>query len=214
MLAGLKPVFLLGRGFDDPVWIEGISAIARTNNMHVISGPKWAAEPDHVGLPDWYAAIDPTTAKRDQPVIYICKSRDAVAEVTAISSSRSITMSQEAKLLGYPNCCVIDHYGRNRLMNAGFYRMLQRTAGGSLDEMQRIVREGVGMSPETSEEIGDIQAACDRVPAPFTSFNMCVSCITDPQSPARRISAIFKSLAETVDRTLAEEIRSFQIGQK
>jgi hypothetical protein len=209
MLAGLKPVFLLGRGFDDPRWIEGVSAIARRNNLPVISGPKWAAEPDHIGLPDWYDGIDPTRDKREQPVIYICKSRDTAAEVASICSSGSITMAQEARLLGYPNCCVIDQYRRNRLMNAGFYRMLQRTSGGNIHEMQRIVRERVQMRPETPEEIADIQAACYRVPAPFTSFYMCGACNADLQRPARRISAVFKSLAETIDSALAEEIHSF-----
>jgi hypothetical protein len=45
MLAGLKPVVLLGRGFDDHRWIAGVSAIARKMSLHLVTGPKWEAEP-------------------------------------------------------------------------------------------------------------------------------------------------------------------------
>ncbi len=55
MLAGLKHVFLLGRGFDDHEWINGLLGLARQMKLHVIAGPNWHAVPEHAGLPGWYA---------------------------------------------------------------------------------------------------------------------------------------------------------------
>jgi hypothetical protein len=96
-------------------------------------------------------------------------------------------------------------------MNSGFNLMLQRYSKGNIEEMKRIVREKVGMIPETPEEISDFNLVSNSQLVPFTSFYMCPSCTTSPRSPARRISAIFESLANSVDRTLVEEIRAFQL---
>jgi hypothetical protein len=188
MLSGLKPVFLLGRGFNDPRWIEGVSLIARSMKLHVISGPKWAAEPDDAGLPDWFHQSQPNTPKRDETAIYICKTRNTAIALTSACAQQSITIEQEAQLLGYPVCCVTEHYHRCRLMNAAVVRMLYRTADGDVDEMKRIVREDVGMTPETIEEIDDLKAAQYIMPGPFTSINMC------RHAPVTRIALCADSL--------------------
>jgi hypothetical protein len=209
MLAGLKPVFLLGRGFDDPSWIEGVSAVASGMNLHVLTGPKWEVEPGNIGLPDWYAEVAPKNPKDDQSVFYICKLKSTATKVNDVCSSGIITMEQEASLLGYPACCVQHHYQSVRAMNSGFNRMLQRYSKGDIEEMKRIVREKVGVTPETPEEISDFWLVSNLQPAPFTSFYMCATCATSPRSPAQRISTMFESLARAVDRTLVEEIRAF-----
>ena len=89
MLAGLKPVCLVGRGFDDPDWVAGVEALARGMNLNVISGPKWYAQPEHEGLPDWYAETEvPGPAER--PVLYFCKSRPIAGEVRTVCTSSKI----------------------------------------------------------------------------------------------------------------------------
>src|SRR5947209_1611537 len=52
--AGIKPVFLLGRGFDDPQWIEGALEISRKAGLHIVEGPMWDAQTDDEGLPRWF----------------------------------------------------------------------------------------------------------------------------------------------------------------
>jgi len=207
----LSLFFLLGRGFDDPSWIEGASAVASGMNLHVSTGPTWEAEHGNIGLPDWYAEVAPQNTTKEQQVVYICKLRSIAMEVRDICFSGVITMEQEASMLRYPVCCVQHHYGSIRAMNSGFNLMLQRYSKGNIEEMKRIVREKVCMIPETPEEISDFSLVSNSQPAPFTSFNMCPSCATSPRSPARQISALFESLAKTVDRTLVEEIRGFQL---
>jgi hypothetical protein len=46
MAAGIKPVFLMGRGFADSAWIAGVSALARDMSFHVVRGPEWEAQHD------------------------------------------------------------------------------------------------------------------------------------------------------------------------
>jgi hypothetical protein len=211
MLAGLKPVFLLGRGFDDPAWIVGVSAVAAGMNLHALTGQKWEAEEANIGLPDWYAEVAPKKPIHEKPVVYICKLKSIATKVKDICASGSITMEQEASMLGYPICCVQHHYRSVRALNSVVDRMLQRYSKGDLEEMKRIVREDVGMTPQTPDEISDFQLVANISPASFTSFNMCPSCAASRRSPARRISAIFESLAKTVDRTLVEDITALQL---
>jgi hypothetical protein len=210
MLDGLKPVFLLGRGFDDPSWIAGVSAVAAGKNLHTLTGEKWEAEQGKIGLPDWYAEVAPNNPKDEQSVVYICKLKSDATKVKDICVSGFITMEQEASMLGYPVCCVQHHYRRIRAMNSGFNRMLQRYSKGDTECMKRIVREKVSMTPQTPEEIADFQLVSTVRLAPFTSFYMCPSCTTTLRSSAWRVSAMFESLAKKVDRTLVEEIRAFQ----
>jgi hypothetical protein len=212
VVAGLKPVFLLGRGFDDPSWISGVSAVGSATKLHVISGPKWDAEPGDLGLPYWYAEVAPENKVKDKPVTYICKLRAVAETVRDICASRQITMNEEARLLGYPLCCVQHHYIASRAMNSAFARMLQRYSKGDIDEMKRIVQNDIGMTPETPEELADARLATELHPAPFTSFNLCPSCVINPESSGRRTSATYAAFARAVDRTLADEIEAFSVA--
>jgi hypothetical protein len=46
VIAGLKPVYLLGRGFDDPQWVRRVINIANKLDLHIIKGTEWNARPD------------------------------------------------------------------------------------------------------------------------------------------------------------------------
>ena len=55
MMAGIKPVMLLGRGYNDQGWIKGVLQIATDQNLQVIEGPFWDASADSgagADLPD------------------------------------------------------------------------------------------------------------------------------------------------------------------
>lgn len=175
MLAGLKLVCLVGRGFDDPDWVAGVERLAREMRLQVVNGLEWDAEPEHAGLPDWYSDVAPTDPSPRQ-VVYICKSQAVAREVRAVCDMGKIAMEDEARLLGYPPCCVRDHYRRNRMFDEALMLMFQRISGGDEEEMKRIVREDVGVSPETEWEKSLLAEATVHRPAPFTSVNMCASC--------------------------------------
>jgi hypothetical protein len=74
MRAGIKPVFLLGRGFDDKQWIEGAIAMARKAGLHVVEGTMWDAKPDDEALPAWFRDHLEGVQPKDQ-AFYICRTR-------------------------------------------------------------------------------------------------------------------------------------------
>ena len=205
MLVGLKPVCLVGRGFDDPDWIAGILTLAEDKRLHVVRGSKWHAQPEYQGLPDWYANLN-TSTSADDSVVYISKSRTTADKVRQICDSGAITMEQEGELLGYPLCCVKDHYYRNRCMHDAFSLMLHRSANGDEAEMKRIVRDDIGIQPETEEERTLIEQAVPGRFAPYTSINICPDCADDANSPAMCISKLYRALAERVDPGFAREV--------
>jgi hypothetical protein len=200
----------MGRGFADPAWIEGVSLLAREMSLYVVNGSEWEAQHDPCpDLPRWYIDfMESRSVPRD--VFYIAKTRGLEEEITACCSTKTITIEQEARLLGYPVCCVREHYQRSERLDQGFYLMLARVSKDAIDEMKRIVREDVNMMPETPAEIAAIRDAEHMVPAPFASFNMCNQCAADPQSQARRISSRFERLAQDIDSSLADEIAVHQ----
>ena len=205
MLAGLKPVCLVGRGFDDPKWTAGVEALALGMKLHVMRGAAWDAEPENDGFPDWYSEIAGALSV-PQEAVYICKRRPVARELEAVSAAGEIAMDQEAGLLGYPLCCVREHYQGQRKFGEAITLMLRRISGGDEEEMKRIVREDDGMSPETEAERTLLDEATAHRPAPFTNVNMCVSCAGDPGGPAMRMSQQYKALARAVSPDLALEI--------
>ena len=209
MLAGLKPVCLLGRGFDPPGWASGVERLAREVGLHVLLGPKWYAEPKHAGLPDWFPETAPIDAV-DAPAMYVCKSGHLARQVSAIWAGGAPTVEQEARLLGYPHCCVRDHYRRARMHHDAFSLMLSRIANGDQDEMRRLVREEVDLTAETDQEKALLMEACTVRAAPYTSILMCGSCAVDANGPAMRLSRQYEHLARATDPLLPSEIEVFQ----
>jgi hypothetical protein len=209
MRAGIKPVALLGRGFDDRLWIEGAVAIAQKAGLHIIEGPMWNTGPEDKSLPDWFRKHVKATGATDG-LTYICRTHASSEAVKR--SFESLTMGEEARLLGYPLCCVRAHYERDALLNSTFYKLVERAAKGDVAEMKRILAEDVGVSPETAEEKAAFNRATTFVPAKFTSFHMCDGCATDPESPANRLSLEYKELAESIGAEFATEIAKTQDG--
>ena len=134
MVSGLKPVVLIGRGFDDLKWIRGVRRISEEMRLHVHQGPKWEAEPEFNGLPKWYASIEKGNVSKES-VLYVCKSPSISRSIIRICNSGDISVEEESSLLGYPLCCVQDHYFRNRMMKKGFRLMLSRVSNGDKSEM-------------------------------------------------------------------------------
>jgi hypothetical protein len=87
LINGQKPVYLLGRGFDDPRWVAGAVAIAIEAGLQVIEGPPWDAQGLDKTMPAWFREHldkqNPTA-----PVFYICRTK-AAAEAVQTSIDRS-----------------------------------------------------------------------------------------------------------------------------
>ena len=209
MIYGIKPVVLIGRGFDDQQWISGVRRLARDMNLYEIEGAKWNAEPESCEFLRWHDKEDKSNRSANL-VSYICKSQSTAELLNSICDKGSITIKDESFLLGYPRCCVEDHYFRRRMMDQGLRLMLIRTAKGDESEIIRLIKEDVAMSPETEEETKFITEATRCVSAPYTSILMCRTCETNTNSPALLLSKRYKELAEMIDLAFASEIEISQ----
>lgn len=205
MLDGLKPVYLLGRGFDDRNWIKGVEGVAIKKRLNVVHGAYWDAVSEYDGVPPDMAKV---MAEREtvRNAIYICKAPGIAKELRQIEQTGRVSIEEEAKLLGYPTCCVSDHYGRTAAMTKGVWLMLQRVGENNSDKIKRLIREDVGMTPETDEEKNLLLTATNMVTAPFTSFHMCTKCAEKADGPARTLSKKYEELAKTIDLRLWQEI--------
>lgn len=205
MLAGLKPVFLLGRGFNDPAWIDGVRDLARTQKLHVIEGPYWDAAAGTDGLPDWFVA-HVRAAFAGRTAWYVCRSRAAAEEVREVCETGTPTVAQEARLLGFPVCCVAEHYARNVDYQRVWLDILRRKAAGDEAEMKRLLADGAALDPESVDERDRLEAAMAVTPCPFTSINMCAACAAGEDTPAKTLSRRYRELAAEIDQGLARAL--------
>lgn len=213
MVDGMKPVYLLGRGFADPAWVAGALAVAAELGLAAVEGPCWDAPAGGDDPPSWY--VDHTSAELARfTVHYICRSAAAADEVRVVCRAGGRPAAvQEARLLDYPECCVAAHHMRNAAFHRATVAVLRRAAGGAEDTMRRLLREGAPGAPETDEECAALAAALTVVPCPFTSFNMCLPCCDNPNGPAARLSLRYAGLAQSIDPALAHEIAQAHADQ-
>ena len=107
-MAGEKPVMLLGRGYNEQIWIKGVLQIASDAKLQIVEGPFWDASADAgagADLPDWYSICPRAFA--EHRAWYICRARAVADEVAVICETAAITVAQEARLLNYPNAASV-----------------------------------------------------------------------------------------------------------
>ena len=210
MLAGIKPVLLLGRGFDDAQWLEGALRIAIDLRLHVVEGPYWDAEPSHAGLPEWYSE-HARAAFRGFRAHYVSKARAVADEVAGLCRSGTPSIEDEARLLGYPRCCVEAHHGRERDYQLAWLSVLEREAAGDEAKMRRLLADGEALAPATGGERARLEAAMAVQTAPFTSVNMCAACAGSADGPARSMSRRYGELARALDQGLVRELATASV---
>lgn len=198
MLNGIKPHFLLGRGIDHPDWVNGVTTIARAYDLTVIEGPFWDATP-FGGFPDWYAdhnraVLAPFRGR------YICGDASIAQDIKRVCDAGGrIAMTEEARLLGYPDCCVVSHYERAVRYHKATFSILTRLGNGDETTMRNLLVGGAALSPQTDGEIADMEAAFDLHPARYGSWNMCSRCAQSGEGPSARLSLRYYALAVRVD---------------
>ena len=210
MLAGLKPVMMLGRGFDNAQWIKGALQIAVDLNLHIVEGPYWDAVPTPAGLPEWY--IEHTrTAFEGFRAHYICKARATADEVVELCRTGTPSVADEARLLGYPVCCVEAHYIRSREYQLVWLSILGHEAGGQEAETRRLLADGATPTPANDDERARLEATMTVRTAAFTSVNMCQACEESSDGPARRMSQLYGEFAWALDQSLARKLATASI---
>ena len=198
MMAGRKPVMLLGRGYNDPAWTKGVLQIAADAKLHVVEGPYWDATADAgaaVDLPDWY--LDHTRqAFAEHRAWYVCRARSTTDEVADICRSGAITIAQEARLLDYPECCVRGHYARAADYQRVWLDLLRRKANGDEAMAAKYLAGNEPLEPETDADRQRLTRAMKTVPVPFTCLH------GGPAAPANLKSLEGRKFAGEIDEGL------------
>lgn len=203
MMAGLKPVFMMGRGIDGPGWQGAIRALAADAGLTAIEGPLWDATPwqssiGEIVLPHWYADHS-RTELAGLTAIAICRTKSIAAAIDSVNSAGGqLTMAEEARLLGYPPCCVKAHYERALRYHRATLSMLRRLGKGDPAKMRALLTGGANRTPVTDDEIVDLDTAFAIDPAPFGSWNRCSHCADGPTSPSNGLSKQYRKLAFSV----------------
>tara|TARA_R110002110_G_scaffold252858_1_gene468685 strand:+ start:208 stop:963 length:756 start_codon:yes stop_codon:yes gene_type:complete len=209
MMAGAKPVMLLGRGYNDPVWIKGVLQVAADARLHIIEGPFWDASADAgagADLPDWYLN-HVQHAFAEHRAYYITRAKNIADEVVDICETAAVSVEQEARLLNYPECCVRAHYQRAADYQRVWLELLRRKAGGDDRAAADMLAANEPLEPETEEDVKRLNAAMRAIPVPFTSFHSCDACIDGgPTAPANIKSLEGRALANEIDEGLSRSI--------
>ena len=129
---------------------------------------------------------------------YVAKARAPAEEVKSLAESGRPTMEQEARLLGFPLCCVEAHYATAAAFESATFEILSRRADGDETEMKRLAEGPEPVVPESDEERAMLAMAVSVRPARNTSLNMCEKCAADPDSPGARLSATYGELVDTL----------------
>jgi len=215
VMAGIKPVMLLGRGYNEPTWIKAVLQAAVDAGLKVVEGPFWDASADAgagADLPDWF--LDHSRhAIASHRAWYICRAKAVADEVARICETAAITVGEEARLLDYPECCVRAHYAAAADYQRIWLDLLRRKAGGDDAKARELLAAGAALDPETDDDRARLEAAMASTPAPFTSINMCAGCVVAGRdSPAMRRSAAYRALAGEVDAGLVQSLAKSRSG--
>jgi hypothetical protein len=199
MLAGLKPVYMLGRGFDDPGWMRGIRTLSVELGLYVIDGPAFLPPAGESPHPAWFRELAEARVAR-HAVSYVTRLERLAVDVMRLAESGRIEAADEARLLGYPECCVREYHAKQRRITEAEYAIALRQSGG--DEAR--LRERIPASPEflPRDEAEARALRPEWVMAPFGSFFLCETCQASPESPGGRLSVRLRRFVQKTDPEL------------
>jgi hypothetical protein len=201
MLDGIKPVFLHGRGLAPPSWVEHVLSIAGDLGLRVIEGPFWDATA-YEEFPEWYADLCRAELEPYQ-AWYICNDETVAESVQNINNvAGRLSMTEEAQLLGYPECCVNAHYDRARRYHRGTMAISKRLANGDDIKMQELFACGAQLAPVTQQEIDDFDAVFDVYEPQLGSWNMCPDCARGTNSASEALSRQYSDVIQKSELTL------------
>ena len=107
-------------------------------------------------------------------------------------------MTEEGRLLGYPDCCVAAHYDRALRYHRATISILKRLAKGNEGQMLSLLTGGANFAPTTKDEIVDFEEAFSISPATHGSWNMCSRCVSNPNSLSKKLSMEYQNLLENL----------------
>jgi len=199
MLGGIKPVYVLGRGFDDPRWVAGIREISVDLNLFVIDGPPFLPQIEQSTLPDWYRSLAEAGGMQ-HAISYITRIESLAEEVMLRVQTGRLPPALEARLFAFPECCVREYHAKRQRVTETEYRIALRACEGDEARLRQRFDGSFEILPESEEES---QALHPRwVMAPFTSFFLCAACEASPESPGQTLAGRMKRFLQKTDKDM------------
>ncbi len=194
VIAGMKPLCLIGRGVAAPAWQAALTDIAAAAGLVIHEGAPWGPAAAPGLLPEWY--LEATARRRAaRPVLYLCADAAVQQRAAMLCEQGRVAAADEAELLGYPPCCVDQHHRQALALECLIAVGTERVAAGDCRRRARLIEAGVEPIPATEAEWrlrADLTAIA---PAPMTSVNMCAPCAGDRDSAAGLLTRRYRALA-------------------
>lgn len=187
-LAGVKPACLL---YANCSWAEPMAGLARSLGLERLDFATQYPARFSEALPTWYLeALDGRSV--------LLLPRDRLGGALAVTASRFIAPGAEARLLGYPECCVRAHQEQSLAFANFWVELAQRFAGGDETRLSELARSGWLPSPRDDGERNRMLDALAADIEPMTSINRCPACRAGgAQSAAAREGGALRAVAES-----------------
>lgn len=178
--AGLKPVAMFGRGGEIEPW----RALAHKFALPMIEAAPWDATPPENFLPPWY--LDAASARRARhKILLVARDREILARAAELAAKGRVSADEEAEILGYPQCCVVEHHAAALALERQTAYLLAHAHPG--DEARIYFLVASGATPYVPPP--------PIAPSRWTSVNLCRACASSGTSPARGLEQAYRALA-------------------
>jgi hypothetical protein len=194
VLAGQKPLCIVGRGSANEAWVDAARAIAAGAGLASLDAAPWEPQDEAALLPRWYGRARERRRARTS-LLYACRGETVRAAAARLGVKGHVAPAEEAALLGYPICCVAAHHRRTLALEQLVAELAERIAKGDAAQMARMIETGAAPLPRTEQDWRRYEAATARNFAPFTAVAMCEACAADRGSPAQALSRLYEALA-------------------
>lgn len=187
-LARVKPACLL---YADCAWAQPVAGLARSLGLERLEFATQYPAGFSEALPAWYLeALDGRSV--------LLLPQDRLGGALAATASRFIAPGAQARLLGYPECCVRAHQEQSLAFAKLWVELAQRLAGGDETRLSELARSGWLPSPKDEGERSRILDALAVDLEPMTSINRCPACRAGgAKSAAAREGGALRAVAES-----------------
>jgi hypothetical protein len=189
--AGEKPAHLQGQGMRSKSFMHGVRRVAVAHGLLVMQTgpllPRFLRAPSYdARFFEWERQRDREARAREGQVLWVY--RDRALEPAIRKATEGTTDVSE--VLGYPACCVREHFEAGVRMSEAVVRCYETQYGAKdADDFIRLATENAAVTipPEDRPEIRHVFS--------YVQFSACRACAETPTSPAAEINWAMKRLA-------------------
>ena len=189
--AGEKPAHLQGQGMRSKSFMHALQSVAAAHGLLVMQTgpllPRFLRSPNYdPRFFEWERQRDREARAREGQVLWVYRDRDLESAIRKSTEGET----DVSEVLGYPACCVREHFEAGVRMSEATVRGYQTQYGAKdIDDFIRLAKENAAVTipPADRPRI--------RHDFPYVQFSPCRECAESPTSPAAVINWAMKRLA-------------------